>query len=214
MHDPYSWCYSGVILLASRWLVTPLVFCTILWLFYGSCNTVCTSMVLQIKFVIDVVGFSYNARPAIIRVWIFDIQTAVQRIVFRNTRRRASFRGGHHVYNKLRWAFLWTWGRGSKIIALTRVRKIGLHKEGCRTQNLVNHNPRRSMLSSRRRGGTPGPGGRAQSARRENTKYRHWARRQRRWKKSYGARDCSQAFFFFTLRSALICRPFLASLEI
>lgn len=88
------------------------------------------------------------------------------------------------------------------------------HEEGCRTQNLVNHNPRRSMLSSRRRGGTPGPGGRAQSARRENTKYRHWARRQRSWKKSYGARDCSQAFFFFTLRSALICRPFLASLEI
>ena len=33
-------------------------------------------MVLQIKLVIDVVGFSYNARPAIIRVWIFDIQTA------------------------------------------------------------------------------------------------------------------------------------------
>ena len=26
--------------------------------FYGSCNTVCTSMVLQIKLVIDVVGFS------------------------------------------------------------------------------------------------------------------------------------------------------------
>ena len=97
--------------------------------FYGSCNTVCTSMVLQIKLVIDVVGFSYNARPAIIRVWIFDIQTAVQRIVFRNTRRRASFRGGHHVYNKLRWAFLWTWGRGSKIIALTRVRKIGLTRK-------------------------------------------------------------------------------------
>ena len=47
------------------------------------------------------------------------------------------------------------------------------HEEGCRTQNLVNHNPRRSMLSSRRRGRTPDPGGRAQSARRENTKYRH-----------------------------------------
>ena len=53
----------------------------------------------------------------------------LQRIVFRNTRRRDSFRGGRHVYNKLRWAFLWTWGRGSKIIAFTRVRKIGLTKK-------------------------------------------------------------------------------------
>ena len=53
----------------------------------------------------------------------------LQRIVFRNTRRRASFRGGHHVYNKLRWAFLWTWGRCSKIIALTRVRKIRLTRK-------------------------------------------------------------------------------------
>ena len=136
----------------------------------------------------------------------------LQRIVFRNTRRRASFRGGHHVYNKLRWAFLWTWVRCSKIIALTRVRKIGL------TRKVVVH--RTLLIIIRgvvccRAGGVVGlEGGRAQSARRENTKYRHWARRQRSWKKSYGARDCSQAFFFFTLRSALICRPFLASLEI
>ena len=54
----------------------------------------------------------------------------LQRIVFRNTRRRGNFSGGHRVYNKLRWAFLWTWRRhDSKIITFTRVWKIGLTKK-------------------------------------------------------------------------------------
>ena len=41
-----------------------------------ACNTVCTSMVLQIKLVIDVVGFSYNARPAIAGCGMLISQTA------------------------------------------------------------------------------------------------------------------------------------------
>ena len=137
----------------------------------------------------------------------------LQRIVFRNTRRRGSFSGGHHVYNKLRWAFLWTWRRDSKIIAFTRVPKIGL------TKKVEVH---RALLIIIRGGvccraeGTVGllARGIEHKARGGRTQNIHFEPDDREAGRGHMEQETAPGVFSFTLRSALICRPSPSLLEI
>ena len=69
------------------------------------------------------------------------------------------------------------------------------------------------MLSSRRHGRTPGPGDRAQSARRENTNI-DFEQDDREAGRSHMEQETAPSVFFFALRSALICRPSPSLLEI